>query len=149
MHTIDPIYRYRQTDALFIQCLGDLRSGNLNASVIKFFRDLVRPLPKRNDGLLPTLLKVTNADCRKVNTEQLKKLAQDIFLFKVTPHSPSPPPPSLWSPDDPPPPPIRSVRMAASAATMIHAARIPTSDIRAHASHFGMRATPSQPLNLH
>ena len=81
MHAINPVYRYRQTDAVFIQCVGDLRSGNLIASVVKFFRDLVRPLPKRDDGLLPTLLKVTNADCRKVNTDQLKKLGQCIFHF--------------------------------------------------------------------
>ena len=41
----------------------------------------MRPLPKRDDGLLPTLLKVTNAAAKEINTAQLKKLNQPLCRF--------------------------------------------------------------------
>jgi hypothetical protein len=59
-----------------------LRCGNLTDAVLIFFRTLARPLPSRTDGLLPTLLKVTNADCHIVNTDQLKKLRRETVHFK-------------------------------------------------------------------
>ena len=65
----------------FIECLGHLRSGNLSADVIQYFRTLMRPLPPRDDGLLPTLLKVTNAAANDINTSQLKKLKQTVHTF--------------------------------------------------------------------
>jgi hypothetical protein len=41
----------------------------------------MRPLPKRDDGLLPTLLKVTNAAAKEINTAQLKELNQPLCRF--------------------------------------------------------------------
>ena len=45
------------------------------------FQELSRPLPQRDDGLLPTLLKVTNAAVDAENDTQLNKLAGPIVNF--------------------------------------------------------------------
>ena len=61
--------------------MGSLRSGSITPSVAQFFRGLERPLPPRQDGVLPTLLKVTNSAAKDINTEQLKKLNQPVHHF--------------------------------------------------------------------
>jgi hypothetical protein len=58
-----------------------MRSGNMTPSVTHFFRGLERPLPRREDGVLPTLLKVTNMAAKEINTDQLKKLENPICHF--------------------------------------------------------------------
>jgi hypothetical protein len=62
--------------------LGKLRSGNLTPQVTQFFKNLTRPLPVRDDGLVPTLLKVTNAAAKEINIAQLKQLKQPILHFQ-------------------------------------------------------------------
>jgi hypothetical protein len=89
-----------------------MRSGNLTPEVTQFFRDLERPLPRRNDGLLPTKLVVTNAAAADINNVELHRLDGPIQRFLcldgdqrsaddpfVPP--PPPPPPETHDPFDP------------------------------------------------
>jgi hypothetical protein len=80
-HPIHQLCRFRQTDEEFIQHLDSLRSGDLTPQVSQFFRDLERPLPRRNDGLLPTKLVVTNAAAADINNNELHKLNGPIQRF--------------------------------------------------------------------
>jgi hypothetical protein len=78
---LNTLCRFRQTDAQFIECLGSMRSGSMTPHVTQFFRGLERPLPRREDGVLPTLLKVTNMAAKEVNNDRLRELDQPIHCF--------------------------------------------------------------------